>query len=538
VSGPLSFACEDGIARLLGSFDGRDRRTLYTHSIRERPEQLLVSIHEQLHEELHWSTAWGLLAAMAGLLQYEGCGPETLGPVALLMNNSCREVHELFATTVSCGAVGVPRARELLVGNPPYLGYLQDGLALGGAAERWPWQFRESAIQMLLRTLMQPAELSDIAEKGFTRAREQDLMPRELHPDVRLEAVRPLAAGWWEQAFAQVWESHPQRGGDTGGVWARELPDDAAAMEQLKAWEETVLIPALGEAARARMRELGIAVLAQDEYLQVAEELRASFLELAPEDWQVEVFAQRRLLNEEMLGGEREGLKLADSRSRLSLCDAEELSARATEFLLDDATERYVLALLLDRAVLHRQFAALDTIPEDGPPLLAIAGPPVLRGEERHLPMALMRPDVTPSVLLGMFSSLPVLTLSSLRSSLHDATRLALLQLEEAYVLVDLPLRLQVASWIEQAGRVRLRLIELTGARPMNLVVLQPDGLPSLWMLAFRSDAGTGEIAQLLDRHPGRLTADLDIPVQIARRVGIVAGWIHGAWYLLEEMPP
>ena len=266
--------------------------------------------------------------------------------------------------------------------------------------------------------------------------------------------------------------------------------------------------------------------------------LRSPLLELAPEDWQVEVFAQRRLLNEEMLGGEREGLKLADSRSRLSLCDAEELSARATEFLLDDATERYVLALLLDRAVLHRQFAGLDTIPEDGPPLLAIAGPPVLRGEERHLPMALMRPDVTPSALLGMFSSLPVLTLSSLRSSLHDATRLALLQLEEAYVLVDLPLRLQVTSWIEQAGRVRLRLIELTGARPMNLVVLQPDGLPSLWMLAFRSDAGTGEIAQLLDRYPGRLTADLDIPVQIARRVGIVAGWIDGAWYLLEEMPP
>ena len=393
MSGPLSFACEDGIARLLGSFDGRDRRTLYTHSIRERPEQLLVSIHEQLHEELHWSTAWGLLAAMAGLLQYEGCGPETLGPVALLMNNSCREVHELFATTVSCGAVGVPRARELLVGNPPYLGYLQDGLALGGAAERWPWQFRESAIQMLLRTLMQPAELSDIAEKGFTRAREQDLMPRELHPDVRLEAVRPLAAGWWEQTFAQVWESHPQRGGDTGGVWARELPDDAAAMEQLKAWEETVLIPALGEAARARMRELGIAVLAQDEYLQVAEELRASFLELAPEDWQVEVFAQRRLLNEEMLGGEREGLKLADSRSRLSLCDAEELSARATEFLLDDATERYVLALLLDRAVLHRQFAGLDTIPDDGPPLLANR-----RGLRSHLRIAIFQARQQPTV--------------------------------------------------------------------------------------------------------------------------------------------
>lgn len=535
---PLSFACEDDVATLIGSFDGRDRRTLYTHSIGERPEQLLVSIHEQLHEELHWSTAWGVLAAMAGILAGAGRGPKSLGRVALLMNDSCREVHELFATTISCGAVGVLRARELLAGNRPYLEYLENGLALGGAPGRWPWQFRESAIQMLLRTLMQPAELGDIAQHGFSRLREQDLTPGGMHPDVRLLALRQLAAGWWEPTFARVLETHPQRGGDTGGVWARELPDDAAAMEQLKAWEETVLIPALGETVRARMRELGIAVLAQDEYLEVVEELRSSFLELAPDDWQVEVFAQRRLLNEEMLGGEREGLKLADNRSRLSLCKAEELPARATEFLLDDATEPHVLALLLDRAVLHRQFAGLDSIPEDGPPLLAMAGPPVSRGEERRLPMALMRPDVTPSALTRMFSSLPVLTLSSLRSSLHDATRLALLELEEAYVLVDLPLRVQIASWIEQTGRVRLRLIELTGARPMNLVVLQPDGLPSLWMLAFRSDAGTGEIAQLLDRYPARLTADLDIPAPVARRIGIIAGWINGAWYLLEEMPP
>lgn len=214
MTGLLSFACEDGIATLLGSFDGCDRRTLYTHSIGERPEQLLVSIHEQLHEELHSSTAWGVLAAMAGILAGAGAGrgPKSLGALALLMNDSCREVHELFATTVSCGAVGVPRARELLAGNPPYLEYLDNGLALGGAPERWPWQFRESAIQMLLRTLMQPAELGAIAEDGFTRLREQDLTPGGIHRDVRLLAVRPLAAGWWEPTFGRVLESHPLRG--------------------------------------------------------------------------------------------------------------------------------------------------------------------------------------------------------------------------------------------------------------------------------------------------------------------------------------
>jgi hypothetical protein len=534
---PLAFSCEDVFAALLGSFDGRDRRTLHTQSLGGRPEQLLVSIHEQLHEELHWSTAWGLVAAMAGLLHQAGHGPNTLGAAAVLMNNCCREVHELFATTISCGAVGIPQARELLAGNALYLQYLEDGLALGGPAEQWPWQFRESAVQMLLRTLMQPVELIDVAEHGLAHLRESDVTAQRLHPDVRLQAVKTLAAEWWQPTFAEVLDAHPQRGGDNGGLWARELPEDAQAMERLKAWEETVLIPALAETARAQLATLGIEVLTQDEYLGVVEALRTSFLQLAPPDWQVEVFRERRLLHEEMLGAEREALMLADSRARVTLCQADELPTRATEFLLSGSDTPTVLALLLDRAVLHRQFAGIEEIPHDGPPLLTMAGTPVLRQEQRQLPMALMRPDVTPATLGGMFSSLPVVTLSSLRSSLHDATRDALLDLREAYVLVDLPLRTQIASWIEQTGHVRLRLINLDGPRPMNLIVLQPEGLPSLWMLAFRSDAGVGEIAQLLDRHSGHLTTDLDIPTNVVHRVGMLAGWLHQAWYALEEIP-
>jgi len=532
----VAFACADGFATTLGSFDGRDRRTLITHGDGQRPEQLFVSIHEQLHEELHWSTAWGVTSAMSGLLAHAGKRHDELAAVSHLMNGACRQVHETFATTVSSGAIGVPTALELLADNPVYLNYLNEGLALGGNPERWPWQFRESAVQMLLRMLMQPAELSDVAERGFSRLGLQDVSDDHLHPDRRLALVRQAAPTWWAETFATVLAEHPNRGGDSGGTWARTLPDEPEAMEELKSWEETVLIPALGGTAHRALAEAGLPVLGQAEYSDVVEELRTSFLEIAPEDWDVEVFLERRRLHEEMLGAERETLLLSAAPAQVYLCEPDDLPARVDEFLLEGPDGPHVLAALLDRGVMRQQFTGLETMP-DGPPLMAMVGNPVDLGEARRLPVAMMRPGLTPRELAAMFSSLPVLVFSTLRASLDQPARDALLDLDEAYVLVDLPLRTQLASWLEQAGRVRLRVMDLEGPRPMNLIVLQIDGLPSLWMICFRSDGGIGELAQLLDRHPGRLTTDLDIPPAVARRIGMLASWLHRAWHVLEEMP-
>lgn len=533
----VAFGCQDGLSVLLGSFDGRDRRTLFTHALAERPAQLLVSMHEQLHEELHWSTAWGVTSAMAGLLAKADVRAAELSATATDMNAACSTVHELFATTVSCGAVGVPAARMLLADNPLYLGYLNDGLALGGSSEVWPWQFRESAIQMLLRTLMQPAELADLAEAGLGHLTPRDISDVERHPNVRLGRIRDESGGWWSETFREILDAHPDRGGDTGGLWERHLPGDPDAMERLKAWEETVLIPALGATARRHLLAAGIAVLDQREYLEAVAALRASFLELAPDDWQVEVFTERHPMSEEMLGAEREALALADGPALAVICEADELPGRAVEFLLQGPDGPHVLAAVLDRAVLRRQFAGIEEIPINGPPLLAMIGPPTRSNDRRGVPIALMRPDVTPRALGAMFSSVPVIILSTLRASLDDHARDQLLELDEAYVLVDLPLRTQIAAWIEQAGRVRLRVTDVTGATPMNLIVLQIDGLASLWLLSFRSDAGIGELAQLLDRHPGALTADLDIPPRVVQRIGMLAAWLHGAWWSLEEVP-
>jgi hypothetical protein len=113
---------------LLGGFDGRDRRELHVYAVDPGPEQMLVSMHEQLHHELHWSTLWGLTAAMAGLLAEEGVDTDRLNDVATVMNASCRQVHEVFATTISSGVIGLEAAGRLLRGNERYLSYLAQGL--------------------------------------------------------------------------------------------------------------------------------------------------------------------------------------------------------------------------------------------------------------------------------------------------------------------------------------------------------------------------------------------------------------------------
>jgi hypothetical protein len=109
------------------------------------------------------------------------------------------------------------------------------------------------------------------------------------HPDVRLAAVGEDVGGWCGRTFAEVLDAHPALAVDTGGEWELHLPDHPDAMEQLKEWEEIVLIPALRDATRRRLSAAGFAVLTQDEYLEVIEALRQSFVELAPDDRRVDV---------------------------------------------------------------------------------------------------------------------------------------------------------------------------------------------------------------------------------------------------------
>jgi hypothetical protein len=536
----VAFACErDGFevaaaGTLLGAFDGRDRRDVRLYAMATRKEQLLASIHEHLHHELQWSTAWGTLAAMSGILAEAGVDEERLTQVARTANGSARQVHEVFATTISVGVLGVETGRRLLVGNEVYSAYLNQGLAIGGPTESAPWQFRESAIQMFLRLMMQPSELADVAEHGFGAVRLRDL-PATIRPDERLAVAAPLAPHWWDDTFRDLLTSFPERGGDTGGAWSRSAPQDHDEVDELKRWEESILIPRLLKTAAARLDALGIAVLDQTEYLEVIDALRSSFLEYAPDDWQVEIHREPRRMIDEPLGVERESGVLWPSPTTLEVLAPEDLDARVAD--LNHGTDPKVgIALYLLPATYRRQFDGAPDVAPATPPLLALAGRVRSTGDDgRAMPLAFIRPDVGPRQLAQDYPG-DCLLLTTLRVTRDRAFREDVLASEEAYVLIDLPLRRQIASWVKTGWTLRFRVLALGPDVPVNLVVFRLDELEGIWFLSYRSDAGFGELAQIIDESPEHVRGELNIePPQIAR-IGVVTSWLLSAWWRLEEV--
>lgn len=517
---------------LLGSFDGRDQRELHAHQISDRRLQLLVSMHERLHHELQWSSIWGVTAAMSGLLADAGIDPERLRRVASYANSSARLVHETFATTIGVGVLGVPEGRMLLGGNRTYVDFLDAGLRLGGAAETWPWQFRESAIQMLLRSLMQPAALLDLVDVGFGTVRLRDIAGTEYQPDAALRAVAEHAGGWWATCFADVLDAYPDRGGDEGDAWARVLPEDPERMEALKAWEEMVLIPALQEVATSQLSALGFRVLSQVEYLQAVEALRESFTQHAPDSWNVEILAGRRRMEHEPLGAERETIYLRDRKYRIRLLDPDEFASDANTFLRHEPRP-HVLATYALPAVLKRQFAAVDWLPESGPAVLGLVGD--LDGDAVSL--AVLDRSVSPLGLTRMFSSLPTTVVTTLTTTREGEYQEKVLELEEVVILVDLPLRLQVETWLQISPCVRFRVVQLGGSVPLEMTVFHLDDLPNCWFLSLRSHEGFAELAQLIDRYPDGLLHDLRIPADVLASVSSAVRWILTTWTTLSEIP-
>lgn len=517
---------------LLGSFDGRDQRELHAHQISDRRVQLLVSMHERLHHELQWSSVWGVTAAMSGLLADAGIDSDRFRRVAGHANSSARHVHEVFATTIGVGVLGVPEGRLLLAGNRSYLDYLEAGLRLGGANEAWPWQFRESAIQMLLRSLMQPVELLELVDRGLGRLRLRDLAGTEYQPDRAFLAVADEAGGWWEACFADLLDSYPERGGDRGDTWARVLPEDSEAMETLKEWEETILIPALQEEATRRLSQVGFRVLSQEEYLQAVESLRESFAQYAPDTWSVEILTGRRRMQQEPLGAEREMIRLRQHKYKLHLIEPEDFSSDASRFLRHEPRP-HVLAVYALPVVLKSQFASTDWLPQSGPATLGLVGE--LEGDV--IPLAVLDRSVTPGELTRMFSSLPTTVVTTLTTTRERQFQDNVMELDEVVILVDLPLRLQVDAWLRISPQVRFRVMRLEGSLPLEMTVFHLDDLPNCWFVSLRSHEGFAELAQLIDGHSDALVHDLRVSEDSLASITSAVRWILTTWSTLREIP-
>ena len=533
----VQFACERGDflptqdRAVLGSFDGRDARDLHAYAVPPGEAQLLVSLHEHLHHELQWSTAWGLVAAMAGLLADAGVDPDRLRPVSNYANKRARHVHEVFATTVSVGVLSVQRGRELLTGNRRYLRFLDQGLSLGGDSSRWPWQFRESAAQMLLRNLMQPRELLAVAVAGF-EGLNLDSLTHIAAPDARLLKSN-IAGSWWTESFENLLALDPTRGGDKGGTWNRSLPSNQTDLERLKEYEESLLIPHLATTARSKLGELEIACLDDSEYLDTITMLRASFTKVAPPGWQVEVLSDRRPFSQEPLGAERERVHLHAARAIGDLASGDDVAD--PRFVLRSVDGRpAVLCTYFPGRTLATQFGLTELAAV--PAVLSLAGWPFLDDEgQRHVPLALLAPPATPAGITQAFERLPVLVLTSLTLTRIPEPRKHVLALSSSFILVDLPLNLQVSYWVADGWTVRFATIDLHGEHGLMLLLFVLDELPGLHFLAYRSVAGFAELVQLLDRHQGKLMTSLQPDADTLRDVTTISSWLLSAWWRLQE---
>lgn len=537
LTSPPRFGCEqEGFLAaqdraLLGSFDGRDARDLHAYAMPAGDAQLLVSLHEHVHHEFQWSTAWGLVAAMSGLLAAAGVDAQRLGAVAGLANRRAKDVHEVFATTLSVGALGVERSRALLSDNQRYLRYLERGLALGGDDPTWPWQFRETAARAILVCLMQPHELLDAAARGFEGVTRRDL-GKITGPDVRLARVRDVG-GWWDAEFEELIRLHPARGGDAGGSHGRVLPEERDAQERLKAFEETVLIPRLTAVARTQLEAMGIACLDDAESRHVIETLGSSFQLLAPTEWRVELLRERRSFVGEPLGAERERILIHNMPAVADVAALDE--ADRARFIWHDADGgAVVLCALLTGEALATQFGLVELA--DVPTVTCLAGVPhVDEAGCRHVPLALLLPSVTLRAVCEAFVTLPVLVLTSLTALRLPERNEQLLDVEQGFVLVDLPLSLQVARWVADGWTVRYAVLDLGIEQGLILLMLALEELPGVWFLCFRSAAGLGELAQLVDRHPGGLMPGLNPDADTLRDVGAVCSWLLAAWWRFQE---
>jgi hypothetical protein len=536
---PSHFGCGNGFlsavhGRASGQFDGRDARTVAAYLGNDRETQLLVSMHEHLHHELQWSTVWGVTAAMAGLLAEEGVETKKLRMIAAAFNSGARRVHEVFATTLSCGVLGIETTRACLA--EPYTTFLDDGLSLGGPAN-WPWQFRESASQMILRSMMQPRKLIQMCEAGFQGMRLRHLAD-EIYPDERLRTIASIAGRWWEDVFHDLLRDHPRRGGDTGGIWLRNIPGTPEEMDELKEWEETILIPVLQEHANGNLAALGIEVLDADEYLYCVDQLNESFNDLAPEEWQVEVLRDRRPMSGEPLGAEREIVQLRETRAKAVTVEEAELGLDPMPFFwAQEETVPHTLAIYVPSNLLREQFDGLDHLPATEQPLLALVGLAESDQLSDRVRLAFLQPSVTPRQLEDMFANTRHSTLTSLRTTRERGSQQLVLDTSCLMILVDLPLRTQVASWLRISEEIRFRVVQIESRHHLNLVVFHLAALPNCWFLSYRSDAGFGELAQLLDKYP-ELKPSLEIPSHEMTVVTSVSTLLTSSWFALKEIDP
>lgn len=94
---------------------------------------------------------------------------------------------------------------------------------------------------------------------------------------------------------------------------------------------------------------------------------------------------------------------------------------------------------------------------------------------------------------------------------------------------------MQVTWWVNDGWIVRFPALDMNSTHELTLLLFQLDGLPNLLFLSYRSTAGFGELARLLDRLPDRIETGLAPDEATMRSLTTVAGWLFASWWRFQE---
>jgi len=493
---------------LLGAYDGAGSWSITVNSLRSSDEQLMVETHEGLHHELQASTSYGLVASVAAQLAGRGVRRYALREVFQEMVDNSRQVHEVFATTLSAYTTGVDRTRQLLADNSEYTAHLATGLSLGGAGV--PERFHGTIAASVLRCCMAPAAMESVIAGGFATLRRDALADPGDAPDVRLARLRALqSSGGWNRLFA-----------------GRTEPDDD-------------MIRDCYEHARSILDRAGLASVRWTEQADVAMALRASVAEIDPElADRLNIVTERRPVLDDGLEYDRQKVVLRERLpARVVALDEDTGLDPAFVIRLPDGRGQCVCAVWLARPVAAKQFVLPIHPPlphlvvallgvDDDPP-----GRPVVQ-------LGLLQPELTPRDVQNRLGAVPLIVLTSHLTLFDPAVDRRLRRVHPVFVLMDLPVAWQVKDWIQQGASVRMALVPLDGLTNVELwmAAFTVDRRPGLRFLSIGGKVGVSVLAERLRRrHGDRLTIDGEFLRQDAAAVNAALTTVFDVWHVLDQ---
>ncbi|MBW4700482.1 MULTISPECIES: hypothetical protein [unclassified Micromonospora] len=501
-----------------GAYDGSDSWALTMGSLTGPAQVSMTELHEALHHELQRSSGWGLLATGAGILARSGFRRHTLREVFLRLVDQSRDSHETYATTLSAIVTGVDAARELLVGNREYLAYLDRGLALVDVAGDWPWQFRISAIDAVLRVCMRPAMSLDLVHRGFRQLASDDVAAGRDSPDRRLAVFEQTGGPQsWTQLFAAVRAEFPERGGDDGAARPRA---GSPGFERLRQFEEEVLGPRCHAHVCEVLDRAGLGSVGSHQQSALATAYRDAVAEVDPETAALITVARERLAAHE------DGLELHRQRVLLRA----PLTAEFASVAESAGGEDHVCGLWLDGAVAKGQFTfGEQAVPERFAAIASVSGATIRLG--------LLPDGATPTQCQGMVANRPLLALTTHHTLARHGDLLAMLQtVEPVFVLMDLPVERHVAQWTASGilvrtatrdiGDVTLLMLAVTRNHPFRFLCI---GTPAgMYLLTDR----------LRRRHPGQVVLEPTLLEEHPAATGFAVDFVLNAWHLLKQGGP